>query len=112
MVKGSGRSAAEVERIVADFARSGLSRREYSERHGIALPTLDWYGRRVRASRGAAAKLVQVKIEEPAATAPSASANTALQGVALVLSNGRRIETSWSFDEKELTRLIRIAGAA
>ena len=34
------------------------------------------------------------------------------RGFALVLVNGRRIEAGWNFDESELARLIRIAGAA
>ena len=33
-------------------------------------------------------------------------------GFTLVLGNGRRIETSWSFDDNQLARLIRIVGAA
>src|SRR5450631_1307102 len=110
MVKGSGRKAIEVERIVSDFERSGLSRREYCQRRDIALPTLDWYRRRVRASRSSP-NLVPVRVEETARPASSA-AGLAPQGFALVLGNGRRIETGWSFDESELARLIRIAGAA
>jgi hypothetical protein len=30
-------------------------------------------------------------------------------GFALVLANGRRIESSWSFGEAELEKLIRVA---
>jgi len=106
MVKGSGRKAEEVEKIVADFERSGLSRREYCERNGIALPTLDWYRRRVQASRNAA-NLVPVKIK----TAPPAN-GSAKDGFTLTLVNGCRIETGWNFDESHLTQLIRIAGTA
>ena len=109
MVKGSGRNANEVERIIADFERSGMRRREYCERHGIALPTLDWYRRRVRASRSPAT-LVPVKIENSALPAPATG--TAPQGFTLVLRNGCRIETGWNFDESHLAQLIRIAGAA
>jgi hypothetical protein len=28
------------------------------------------------------------------------------------LANGRRIESGWNFDDEELARLIRVAGAA
>jgi hypothetical protein len=108
MVKGSGRNANEVERIIADFERSGMKRREYCEVHGIALPTLDWYRRRVHASRSSAG-LVPVKIENSAM--PSPATGTAPQGFTLVLGNGSRIETGWNFDGDQLARLIRIAGS-
>jgi hypothetical protein len=109
MVKGGRRrNADEVERIVADFEGSGLSRREYCERHGIAAPTLDWYRRRVRVRRSSP-NLVAVRLKETAASCVTVGAST---GFALVLGNGRRIETGWGFDENQLRQLIRIAGAA
>ena len=37
MGRSGGRTAEEVEQVIVDFERSGLSRREYSERSGIAL---------------------------------------------------------------------------
>jgi hypothetical protein len=109
MGKSGGRNAEEVEKIVVDFERSGLGRREYCERSGIPLPTLDWYRRRVHSSRHAV-KLARVRVEGSAKSA--AAIGGAKDGFALVLGNGYRIETSWGFDEKELTRLIRVAGAA
>jgi hypothetical protein len=105
MGKLGRRNAKEVERIVVDFEGSGLNRRDYCERHGIARPTLDWYRRRVRASRSSA-NLVPVKVERVPVTGGAGD------GFALVLINGLRIETGWNFGEKELARLIRIAGAA
>ena len=109
MESGGRRSGIEVERIVSDFERSGLSRRAYCERHGIAVQTLDWYRRRVRAS-GDSVKLVPVRVENR--STPIAPASAARQGFALVLGNGRRIESDWSFDDNQLARLIRIAGVA
>ena len=58
------------------------------------MTTLD-YWRRAQKSKP---KLVEVAIE---AGAPG--------GFALVLGNGRRIESSWQFGEAELGRLIRVA---
>jgi hypothetical protein len=109
MGKSGGRNAEEVEKVVVDFERSGLGRREYCERSGIPLPTLDWYRRRVQASRNAV-KLARVRVEGP--EKPAAAIGGAKDGFALVLGNGCRIEAGWGFDEKELTRLIRVAGAA
>jgi len=106
MGKSGGRNAAEVEQIVVDFEHSGLSRRDYCDRRGIALPTLDWYRRRVGASRNAA-NLVPVKI----AKTSKPMIGGAEEGFTLVLGNGLRIETGRNFSDDALARLIRIAGA-
>ena len=109
MARGNRRSGIEVERIVSDFEHSALSRRAYCERHAIVGQTLDWYTRRVRASRDSV-KLVPVRVENR--STPIVPASAPRQGFALVLGNGRRIESDWSFDDNQLTRLIRIAGVA
>jgi hypothetical protein len=80
MESGGRRSGIEVERIVSDFERSGLSRRAYCERHGIAVQTLDWYRRRVRAS-GDSVKLVPVRVENR--STPIVPASAPRQGFAL-----------------------------
>jgi hypothetical protein len=90
------RSKQEIRGLVDGFAKSGMTRREYCEKHDIRVTTFD-YWRRARKSKP---KLVEVAIE----TQPSA-------GFALVLANGRRIESSWRFAEAELLRLIRLAEA-
>jgi hypothetical protein len=75
-----------------------MTRREYCARHRIGMSTLD-YWRRARWKQKPT--LLPVAIEE---TQP-------LTGFALVLTNGRRIESAWSFAEADLQRLIR-AGEA
>ena len=85
----------ERQRIVAEFARSGMTRREYCAQHKLAVSTLDYWRRQSKQP-----KLVEVSIEAPSSP-----------GFALVLVNGRRIESSWRFDETGLTRLIRAAEA-
>ena len=107
MGKSGGRSAAEVEKIVVDFERSGLNRREYCELRGIALPTLDWYRRRVCAT-GSSPNLVPVRIKKSAA--PMLGTGKAESSFTLVLGNGCRVETGWNFSDENLKRLIRIAG--
>jgi len=77
-----------------------MTRREYCAKHGIGMNMLDYWRRAQRKRRP---KLVQVAIEV-AQPLPSA-------GFALVLANGRRVESSWSFAEADLRRLIR-AGEA
>jgi len=71
-----------------------MSRREYCQKHNIPVTTFD-YWRRIRKSKP---KLVEVALE----TQPVA-------GFALVLANGRRIESSWRFAKADLMRLIRAA---
>jgi hypothetical protein len=90
------RSKQEVRSIVDGFAKSGMTRREYCEKHNIGISTLD-YWRRVQKSK---LKLVEVAL-----------AAQPMGGFTLVLGNGRRIESSWAFGEADLTRLIRVAEA-
>jgi hypothetical protein len=92
------RSKQEIRGIVGEFAKSGLTRRAYCEKHSISVTTLDYWRRMQKKSKP---KLVEVAIEAP----PSAV------GFALVLANGRRIESSWRFAEADLQRLIRAAEA-
>src|SRR5207302_6668410 len=73
------RGKQEIRGIVDDFAKSGMTRREYCEKHNIGISTLDsWH----RAQKGKP-KLVEVAIEGEPTT-----------GFVLVLANGRRIESS------------------
>lgn len=95
------RSKQEIRGIVEEFAKSGMTRREYCEKHNVPITTLDYWRRARRRSPRKRAKLVEVAIEaQPQAT-----------GFVLVLVNGRRIESSWSFAEADLARLIRAAEA-
>jgi len=90
------RSKQEIRGFVEGYARSGMTRRAYCEKHNIPITTLDYW----RRAHKLKPKLVEVAIE----TEPGA-------GFALVLANGRRIESSWRFAEAELLRLIRVAEA-
>ena len=91
------RSKGEIRGIVEGFAKSGLTRREYCARHNIAMTTLDYWR---RTQKGRKPKLVEVAIEPPA---------QGFGGFAVVLANGRRIESSWRFAEADLARAIRVA---
>ena len=98
--RGNGLSAAEATRILDGYERSSLTRRDYSKQVGIPVTTLDYYRRR-HAKRQPAA-LVAVKVIEAVGS----------HGFALVLSNGRRIESGWGFGSEELARLVRVAEQA
>jgi hypothetical protein len=88
-------SKAEERRIVEGFATSGMTRREYSAKYGIAVSTLDYWRQKRKKN------LVEVAIE------PQQSG----LGFTLTLANGRRIESTWRFAEADLLRLIRAAEA-
>ena len=90
------RGKQEIRGIVDGFATSGMTRREYCEKHHIGISTPD-YWRRVQKGK---LKLVEVTVETQSRA-----------GLVLVLGNGRRIECSWGFAEAELLRLIRVAEA-
>lgn len=84
--------------MVAGYEESGLTRRTYCERRGIALTTLDYYRRRRRMEPG----WVAVEVERE----PAWSTMT------VVLGNGRRIEVSGDFAETTLARLVRTVEGA
>lgn len=93
------RSAEEIEQLLEQYRNSGLTQFEYCRQAGIALSTLS---RHLRRQSGTEQRLIRVKMEPPAEPA---------RGFALVLGNGRRIESGWTFGDAELARLIRIAEA-
>ena len=94
------RNEAEIEQLVEQYRTSGLSQLAYSQQTGIALSTL---GRYLQRNAIPQQQLVRVNVE------PTAGQVT---GFALVLGNGRRIETNWQFSDAELARLIRVAEGA
>lgn len=89
-------NAEQRQRVVTDFEQSGLSRQQYCAQHQISVNTLDNWRRKVKA-----AKFVRVRVDVTP-TRPVRHSR-----FAVVLSNGRRIETETGFDEHELVRLIR-----
>ena len=94
----SKRSAEQIRRLIDKYGASGLTRREFCERHQVPVTTLDYW----RRSQPRKPRLVEVEV---AATEIS-------QGFALILANGRRIESSWRFADGELARLIQLVETA
>jgi hypothetical protein len=87
---------SEMRQVEEEFCASGLTRREFCAKRGMALTTLDYWRRQLRSKP----RLVKVEVARPEAAA---------QSFTLRLANGRSIESSWRFDEEELARLIGIA---
>jgi len=90
------RSDEEIEQVLEQYRASGLTQIEFCRQTGMVLSTL---GRYLRRRNRQEQHLVRVELE------PKAEVAT---GFALVLGNGRRIESGWGFGEAELVRLIRI----
>ena len=95
------RSAEEVQRLLDEYRQSGEKRVDYCRREGIPVTTLAYYLR--RQALKARPRLARVKLQAQSAD-PAAN-------FALVLRNGRRIESGWNFRDTDLARLIRIAEA-
>jgi transposase-like protein len=98
------RSAEEGRKIIEEFERSGSSRRAFCERMNIPVTTLDYW----RWKNTEKTRLVEVAIEKQAPSSKSESS----PGFIVVLTNGRRIESPWTFHEAELSSLIRIVESA
>jgi transposase-like protein len=119
------KSREEAERLVNAFERSGLRRREFCLKHGVALGTLDFWRKRRGLERermvsagsgtlngegrsktpGGESRLVAVEVAGwPAWTESEAASG----GLAVVLSRGRRIEVSRGFDAGTLARLLDV----
>ncbi|HEY6273521.1 MAG TPA: hypothetical protein VIX19_16195 [Terriglobales bacterium] len=94
------RGAEEIEQLVEQYRASGLTQNEYCRQNGIVLSSL---GRYLRRLGGSGQRLIKVNVE---------SACGATAEFALVLANGRRIESGWRFADAELARLIRVAETA
>ena len=91
--------SAEMKRVLEEYASSSLSRKQFCEQRDMALTTLDYWQRALRA------KPRMVKVEVAPASEP-------LGQFVLTVANGRRIESSWRFADAELARLIRVVESA
>jgi len=107
------RSRAEVARIVASYAQSGLSRSQFCRQHGLSLPTLNkYYQRAGHRDALACTPLPHNAVELPLARVEFVEkpATHTVQHAALQveLVGGRRISVSSGFDAASLTRLIAV----
>ncbi len=101
------RNRREVEQLVAEYEASGLGRSEFCREHGLALSTLARYRsrwERERRARDGGNPLLAVEL----CAAPQAPASSAGCTLAVVLTNGRRIEVGCGFDGNTLERLVGV----
>jgi hypothetical protein len=95
------RTAEEIQRLLEGYRQRSVTRAEYCREHGISTSTLDYHLH--RGALKTQPRIARVKL------APSRT--KAADTFAVVLRNGRRIESGWSFRDADLARLIRIAEA-
>lgn len=106
MARATKRTVSEIEQLITGYEQSGLSRQHYCDQQKIGVPTLDYYRRRYGKPRPAFGQLVKVELQDTRRIEHEA------KDFSLVLARGRRIETSWRYNEQDLARLIRIVEAA
>jgi hypothetical protein len=100
------RTATEIEQLVAEYGRSGVTQKEFCLSRGLALSTLQRYLHNGLRKQKAPAKnrLVAVEVasggglREPAAGC----------GLALVWGEGCKLEVHRGFDEATLQRLLDV----
>ena len=90
------RTREEIEQIVQQYEASGMTQAEYCRQAGVSLSSLQRYMQK----RDKGQRMVRVRLQ----SAPERSGR-----FALVLANGRRLESDWQFGESDLARLIRVA---
>jgi hypothetical protein len=102
------RSRIEVEKLVAEYEASGLTRDEFCQQLGLSVVTLDKYRRRVQKwARSGAGPMLPVEVVLSTAQG-SRCAVRGDGGLVVELHSGRRIEVDRRFDGETLERLLKI----
>jgi transcriptional regulator with XRE-family HTH domain len=95
------RSRSDAAQLAAEFEASGLTRREFCQRHDVSLNALARYLKRYRqqsAPRNETPRWLAVELADP---------STPWSGLSVVLGAGRRIEVGRGFDPATLEQLLR-----
>ena len=104
------RSRVEVEKLVAEYDASGLTRDVFCQQRGLSVVTLDKYRRRVQKwARSGAGPMLPVEV------VVSTGSNCAARGYGVLVvesRSGRRIEVGRGFDAETLERLLTILDKA
>ena len=98
------RSRLEVERLVAEYESSGLSRIDFCRERGVALSTLGRYRRRERQAPSGSSALLAVEVSGRAPAGVGATVST----LVVQLRGGRRVEVGRGFDPGALEQLVRV----
>lgn len=97
-----------MEKLVAEYEASGLTRDVFCQQRGLSVAVLDKYRRRVQKwARSGAGPMLPVEVVLSTAQGSNCAARS--YGVLVVASrSGRRIEVGRGFDAETLERLLTI----
>lgn len=99
-----------MEKLVAEYDASGLTRDVFCQQRGLSVVTLDKYRRRVQKwARSGAGPMLPVEV------VLSTGSNCAARGYGVLVvesRSGRRIEVGRGFDAETLERLLTILDKA
>src|ERR1700738_844735 len=100
------RSREEIQRLMMEFASSGLRQNEFCRKHGLALSTLQRRLKKRRLDQGEAksSRLVAVEL----ASKGRDGNNRTLCALEVVLASGRRIEVRRGFDFGKFLRVVEV----
>ena len=93
------RSRTEAAQLAAEFRASGLTRREFSEQHRVALKTLNRYISRYSGERADKPRLLRVEVTKSVCKE---------SGVVVILACGRRVELAKDFDGTTLAEAVSV----
>ena len=103
------------EDLVVRFRASGLTRREFAERAGVPVSTLDYYVRRERKASLAGAlpvnRILPVDLIAAEAEVAEASMMAPAGGISIWISRIRRIEVRRGFDAQLLREVLAVLEA-
>lgn len=106
------RGRAEISRLARSYRASGLGRSEFCRHHGLALSTLSRHLRKQfeeEAGRDSdvvgRSPLVEVNLAEVVNPVCDVDRVASLK---VLLSNGRKVEVGYGFDEQTLRRLVAV----
>jgi len=95
------RTVEEIQRLLEGYRQRTITRAQYCREQGVSTSMLDYY--LYRETRKGQPRLARVKVAPPGLEPGDT--------FAVVLRNGRRVESGWNFRDADLARLIRIAEA-
>jgi len=105
------RGRQEIARLAALYRKSGMGRSEFCRSHGMALSTLARHlekqasEQRLSANEAATGESRLIAVEL-AAMSSSAATGKQRSALAVLLSNGRRVEVGSGFDAATLAELV------
>jgi hypothetical protein len=102
------RSRVEVEKLVAEYEASGLTRDGFCQQRGLSVAALDKYRQRVQKwARSSAGSMLPVEVVLSTAQGLNCAAR-GKGGLVVESRSGRRMEVGRGFDAETLQRLLTI----